>query len=87
MQLINWLVKPLRRVLPRIFGLDLQFLLLQAVLDLRGGFELIAPDKAACAGGGAPDPALSDPLRRFEPAISGVNPAPLVVILLVLILV
>ena len=48
-QLTNWLVMPLRRLLPGLFGLDLscllpayllQVLLLFAVFSLRGGFEL-----------------------------------------------
>jgi len=52
-QLTNWLVKPLRRVLPGIFGLDLasvlpaylvQVFLLLSLIALRGGFELIAPE-------------------------------------------
>ena len=50
-QLTNWLVMPLRRVLPGLFGLDLscllpayllQVLLLLAVFSLRGGLEMIA---------------------------------------------
>jgi YggT family protein len=50
-QLTNWLVMPLRRVLPGLFGLDLasllpayllQVVLLFAVLSLRGGFEMAA---------------------------------------------
>ncbi len=49
-QLTNWLVMPLRRVVPGVFGLDLatllpayllQVLLLWAVLALRGGLELL----------------------------------------------
>jgi YggT family protein len=53
-QLTNWLVKPLRKVLPGIFGLDLssllpayllQVILLFAVFSLRGGFEMLAPEK------------------------------------------
>ena len=53
-QLTNWLVMPLRRVLPGVFGLDLasllpayllQVLLLLAVFSLRGGMEMgmVAP--------------------------------------------
>lgn len=51
-QLTNWLVKPLRRVLPGVFGLDLasllpayllQLVLLFAVFALRGAFEMQAP--------------------------------------------
>ena len=50
-QLTNWLVMPLRRVLPGLFGLDLscllpayllQVLLLLAVFSLRGGLDVIA---------------------------------------------
>lgn len=53
-QLTNWLVKPLRKVLPGVFGLDLssllpayllQVLLLLAVFSLRGGFEVLAIEK------------------------------------------
>lgn len=53
-QITNWLVMPLRRVVPSVFGLDLatllpayllQILLLLAVVALRGGFELILPEK------------------------------------------
>lgn len=53
-QLTNWLVKPLRKVLPGVFGLDLssllpayllQVLLLLAVFSLRGGFEVMAVEK------------------------------------------
>lgn len=53
-QLTNWLVKPLRRIFPGLFGLDLaslvpayllQVLLLLAVLLLRGGFEALAFEK------------------------------------------
>ncbi len=53
-QLTNWLVKPLRKVLPGLFGLDLasllpayllQVVLLVAVFALRGGFEMVAVDK------------------------------------------
>ena len=52
-QLTNWLVMPLRRVLPGVFGLDLatllpayllQVILLLAVIALRGGFDLLAPE-------------------------------------------
>ena len=51
-QLTNWLVLPLRRVIPAGFGLDLaslvsayllQVLLLFAVFSLRGGLEMAAP--------------------------------------------
>ncbi len=50
-QITNWLVTPLRRILPSLFGLDLatllpayllQAVLLLAVIALRGGFELMA---------------------------------------------
>lgn len=50
-QVTNWLVMPLRRVLPGLFGLDLscllpayllQALLLLAVISLRGGLATIA---------------------------------------------
>jgi len=53
-QLTNWLVTPLRRLIPGVFGLDLasllpayllQVLLLFAVLSLRGGAELLAVEK------------------------------------------
>jgi YggT family protein len=53
-QLTNWLVKPLRKVFPGLFGLDLaslvpayllQVLLLLAVLSLRGALEVLAPEK------------------------------------------
>jgi len=53
-QLTNWLVKPLRKVLPGLFGLDLasllpayllQVALLLAVFSLRGGFEMLAPER------------------------------------------
>jgi YggT family protein len=53
-EITNWLVKPLRKVLPSVFGLDLATLLpaylLQAVLllalfALHGGFALIAPEQ------------------------------------------
>ena len=53
-QLTNWLVKPLRKVFPGLFGLDLasllpayllQVLLLLAVLSLRGGFEVLSLEK------------------------------------------
>lgn len=53
-QLTNWLVKPLRKVLPGLFGLDLasllpayllQVVLLLAVFSLRGGFEMVAFEK------------------------------------------
>jgi YggT family protein len=52
-QLTDWLVKPLRKVLPGFFGLDLaslvpayllQVVLLLAVFSLRGGFEMLAPE-------------------------------------------
>jgi YggT family protein len=52
-QLTNWLVKPLRKMLPGLFGLDLasllpayllQVVLLFAVFALRGGFEMQAPE-------------------------------------------
>jgi YggT family protein len=52
-QLTDWLVKPLRKVLPGFFGLDLaslvpayllQVVLLFAVFSLRGGFEMLAPE-------------------------------------------
>ena len=51
-QLTNWLVLPLRRIMPGVFGLDLasllpayllQVLLLFAVFSLRGTAELITP--------------------------------------------
>ena len=51
-QLTNWLVLPLRRIVPGIFGLDLasllpayllQVLLLFAAFSLRGGLEMAAP--------------------------------------------
>lgn len=51
-QLTNWAVKPLRRILPSAFGLDLasllpaylaQVLLLLAAIGLRGGFEMMDP--------------------------------------------
>ena len=51
-QLTNWLVLPLRRIMPGVFGLDLasllpayllQILLLFAVFSLRGTAELITP--------------------------------------------
>ena len=54
-QFTNWLVKPLRKVLPSVFGLDLatllpayllQVLLLVSVFALRGGFELVAVEPA-----------------------------------------
>jgi YggT family protein len=54
-QLTNWLVKPLRRVLPGVFGLDLasllpayllQLVLLFAVFALRGGLEMQASGQA-----------------------------------------
>jgi YggT family protein len=53
-QLTNWLVKPLRKVLPGFFGLDLasllpayllQVVLLLAVFSLRGAFEMLAPEQ------------------------------------------
>jgi len=53
-QLTNWLVKPLRKVLPSVFGLDLatlllayllQVVLLLALLAARGGLELLAVDQ------------------------------------------
>jgi YggT family protein len=53
-QLTNWLVKPLRRILPGFFGLDvasllpaylLQVVLLLAVFALRGGFEMAEPEQ------------------------------------------
>jgi YggT family protein len=53
-QLTNWLVKPLRKVFPGLFGLDLaslvpayllQVLLLLAVLSLRGALDALAPEK------------------------------------------
>ncbi|MBK1681930.1 YggT family protein [Rhodocyclus tenuis] len=49
-QLTNWLVKPLRRILPGLFGLDLasllpvyvaQVLLMLALVASRGGFDLV----------------------------------------------
>ena len=52
-QLTNWLVKPLRKVMPGLLGLDLasllpayllQVFLLFATFTLRGGFELPVPD-------------------------------------------
>ncbi len=52
-QITNWLVKPLRKVFPGLFGLDLasllpayllQVVLLLAVFSLRGGFEVLAPE-------------------------------------------
>ena len=52
-QLTNWLVKPLRRVIPALFGLDsasllsaylLQVALLLAVFALRGGLAIVAPE-------------------------------------------
>ena len=54
LQLTNWLVMPLRRVIPSVFGLDLatllpayllQVLLLLAALALRGALELMAVDQ------------------------------------------
>lgn len=51
-QLTNWLVMPLRRVLPGVFGLDLasllpayllQVVLLFAVFSLRGGVAMVSP--------------------------------------------
>jgi YggT family protein len=53
-QLTNWLVKPLRKVFPGLFGLDLaslvpayllQVLLVLAVFSLRGTLEVLAPEK------------------------------------------
>ncbi|MFZ2854557.1 MAG: YggT family protein [Rhodocyclaceae bacterium] len=53
-QLTNWLVKPLRRVLPGVFGLDLssllpayllQVFLLFAVFAAQGGFELAGAEQ------------------------------------------
>ena len=53
-QLTNWLVKPLRKLLPGLFGLDLaslvpayllQVLLLLAVFALRGGLEVLAIER------------------------------------------
>lgn len=53
-QLTNWLVMPLRRIVPSVFGLDLatllpayllQVLLLLAALALRGALELMAVDQ------------------------------------------
>lgn len=53
-QLTNWLVKPLRKVLPGLFGLDLasllaayllQIVFLLALFAARGGFELITPEQ------------------------------------------
>ena len=52
-QLTNWLVMPLRRILPGVFGLDLatllsayvsQVILLLAVIALGGRFELLVPE-------------------------------------------
>lgn len=52
-QLTNWLVKPLRHVIPALFGLDsasllsaylLQVALLLAVFALRGGLAIVAPE-------------------------------------------
>ena len=51
-QLTNWLVMPLRRVLPGVFGLDLasllpayllQVVLLFAIFSLRGGVAMVSP--------------------------------------------
>lgn len=51
--LTNWLVKPLRRIVPSVFGLDLasllpayllQVLLLAALIGLRGGLYLNVPE-------------------------------------------
>ncbi len=48
-QITNWLVKPLRKILPGLFGLDLasllpayllQVVLLCAIFALRGGFDI-----------------------------------------------
>jgi YggT family protein len=53
-QLTDWLVKPLRRVIPAAFGFDsaslfaaylLQVLLLLAVFALRGGLAIVAPEQ------------------------------------------
>ncbi len=53
-QLTNWLVKPLRRIFPGLFGLDLaslapayflQVVLLLAVFSFRGGFEVMVLEK------------------------------------------
>ncbi len=53
-QLTNWLVKPLRKVFPGLFGLDLasllpayllQILLLLAVFSLRGALELMPAEQ------------------------------------------
>jgi YggT family protein len=53
-QLTNWLVKPLRKIFPGLFGLDLaslvpayllQVLLLLAVFSLRGALEVMATEK------------------------------------------
>lgn len=55
-QLTSWLVKPLRKVVPGVFGLDLasllpayllQVLLLAALIGLRGGLYLNVPDMLA----------------------------------------
>lgn len=54
-QITNWLVKPLRKVLPSLFGLDLatllpayllQVLLLLLVFGLRGGFDVAGAESA-----------------------------------------
>ena len=71
-QLTNWLVLPLRRLLPGLFGLDLaslvpayllQVVLLLAVFALRGGLDMAASgewgfthDSSACT--------ISAPIRR-----------------------
>lgn len=56
LQLTNWLVMPLRRVLPGIFGLDLssllpayllQVIVMVAVISLRTGLEVLAPENMA----------------------------------------
>lgn len=53
-QLTNWVVMPLRRIVPGVFGLDLatllpayllQVFLLWAVLALRGGLELLTLER------------------------------------------
>lgn len=56
LQLTNWLVMPLRRVLPGIFGLDLssllpayllQVIVMLAVVSLRAGLEVLTPESMA----------------------------------------
>lgn len=56
LQLTNWLVMPLRRVLPGIFGLDLSSLLpayllqamvILAVLSMRSSLEVLSPESMA----------------------------------------